>query len=217
MKLVLYDYWRSSASYRVRIALALKGVAYDRVDVNLLDGSQRGDANRARNAQGFVPTLEVDGRPLTQSLAIIDWLDATFPEPPMVSRDPFVRSAQLARALVIAADIHPLDNLRVLKRLETQFGADQAARDDWYRHWVVEGLDALEAMAGAGDDGGPFLGGDRPDLSDVCLVPQLYNARRFDLDAHLHPGRWRRLARAEAAMAALPAVQAAHPDRVKPG
>lgn len=215
MKIVLYDYWRSSASYRVRIALALKGVDYDRVDVNLLDGSQRGADNRARNAQGFVPTLEVDGHPLMQSLAIIDWLDANFPDPPMVDKDSFVRSAQLARALVIAADIHPLDNLRVLKRLETQFGADQAGRDDWYRHWVVEGLDALEAMADAGGGsslGGPFLGGASPDVSDVCLVPQLYNARRFDLD----PARWPTLARAEAAMLALPAVQAAHPDRCKP-
>lgn len=213
MKIVLYDYWRSSASYRVRIALQLKGVAYDSVPVNLLDGSQRGDANRARNKQGFVPTLEVDGgagvRALTQSLAIIDWLDANFPDPPMVDRDPFVRSAQLARALVIAADIHPLDNLRVLKRLETQFGADQAARDDWYRHWIVEGLGALEAMASGV---GSFLGGDGPDLSDVCLVPQLHNARRFDLD----PARWPKLARAEAAMLELPAVQAAHPDRAKP-
>lgn len=208
MKLVLFDYWRSSASYRVRIALGLKGVEYERVPVNLVDGSQRSDDNRARNAQGFVPTLEVDGRPLTQSLAIIDWLDANFPEPPMVSNDPFVRADQLARALVIAADIHPIDNLRVLKRLESQFGADQAAKDEWYAHWIVEGLDALEAMVGDG----PFLGGEAPDLSDVCLVPQLYNARRGGLD----PARWPKLARAEAAMTALPAVQAAHPDRFKP-
>ena len=209
MKVVLYDYWRSSASYRVRIALELKGVVYERSDVNLLDGSQRSDTNRARNRQGFVPTLEVDGRSLVQSLAIIDWLDANFPDPPMVSKDPFVRSAQLARALVIAADIHPLDNLRVLKRLKDQFGAEQPAVDDWYRHWIVEGLDALEAMA---EEDGPFLGGATPDISDVCLAPQLYNARRFDLD----PARWPKLARAEAAMLALPAVQAAHPDRAKP-
>lgn len=210
MKIVLYDYWRSSASYRVRIALALKGVAYDRVAVNLLDGSQRGADNRARNQQGFVPTLEVDGQPLVQSLAIIDWLDANFPEPPMVDKDPFVRAAQLARALVIAADIHPIDNLKVLKRLKSQFGADQAAKDDWYRYWIEEGLGALEAMAPAD---GPFLGGAAPDISDVCLVPQLANARRVALEAD----RWPRLARAEAAMLALPAVQAAHPDRFAPG
>lgn len=214
MRIVLYDYWRSSAAYRVRIALNLKQVVYERVAVDLLDGSQRSDANRARNPQGFVPTLEVDGRPLVQSLAIIDWLDASFADPPMVSPDAFVRSAQLARALVIAADIHPLDNLRVLKRLETQFGADPAARDLWYRHWVDEGLDALEAMAGkdgAGGAGG-FLGGDGPDLSDVCLVPQLYNARRFGMPLD----RWPRLVAAETAMLALDAVAAAHPDRVKP-
>lgn len=209
MKLVLYDYWRSSASYRVRIALNLKGVAYERVAVNLLDGSQRADANRARNPQGFVPTLEVDGRPLTQSLAIVDFLDATFPDPPMVSSDPLVRSGQLARALVIAADIHPIDNLRVLKRLESQFGADQAARDEWYRHWVIEGLDALAAMAPPGEG---FLGGDTPDIADVCLVPQLYNAARFGLDS----ARWPRLAAAEERMLALPAVQAAGPDALKP-
>ena len=209
MTLVLYDYWRSSASYRVRIALNLKGVDHQRIAVNLLDGSQRAPDNRARNPQGFVPTLEVDGRPLTQSLAIIDWLDRTYPDPPLLSDDAFVRADQLARALVIAADIHPIDNLRVLKHLESQFGADQAARDDWYRHWVVEGLEALEAMAGAA---GPFLGGAAPDLSDVCLVPQLYNARRFGLD----PARWPTLACADAAMLAVPAVAAAGPECVKP-
>lgn len=209
MKVVLYDYWRSSASYRVRIALNLKGVAYDSVPVNLLDGSQRAAANRARNKQGFVPTLEVDGTPLVQSLAIIDFLDANFPDPPMVSSDPLARAGQLARALVIAADIHPIDNLRVLKRLESQFGADQAAKDEWYRHWVIEGLDALAAMAPAGDG---FLGGAGPDISDVCLVPQLYNAARFGLES----SRWPRLAAAEAAMLALPAVRAAAPEAVKP-
>lgn len=208
MKIVLYDYWRSSASYRVRIALNLKGVAYERVAVNLLDGSQRGDANRTRNPQGFVPTLAVNGRPLVQSLAIIDWLDANFPDPPMVDKDPFVRSPQLARALVIAADIHPIANLKVLKRLESQFGADQAAKDEWSGYWLTEGLGALEAMAGSG----PFLGGGAPDISDVCLVPQLFNAARLGLD----PARWPKLARAEAAMLALPAVAAAHPDRFKP-
>ena len=207
--LVLHDYWRSSAAYRVRIALNLKGVAYDSVAVNLVAGDQALSANRAINPQGFVPTLVVDGVPLVQSLAIIDWLDATYPDPPMVSSDPFVRSAQLARALVIAADIHPIDNLRVLKRLEAQFGADQAAKDAWYAHWIAEGLTALEAMV-AGD--GPFLGGDAPDISDACLVPQLANARRGAVSLDAYP----KLLAADAAMAALPPVAAAHPDRVKP-
>lgn len=209
--IVLHDYWRSSAAYRVRICLNLKRVRYTSVAVNLLEGAQRGDANRAINPQGLVPTLVVDGHPLTQSLAIIDWLDATFPEPAMVSGDPIVRSGQLARALVVAADIHPIDNLRVLKRLEQQFGADQAARDDWYRHWVIEGLTALETMA-ADTPEGPFLGGQAPDIADLCLVPQLYNARRLEVPL----GDMPRLCAADAAMAALPQVAAAHPDRVRP-
>ena len=207
MKIVLHDYWRSSAAYRVRICLRLKGVAFDTVPVDLLAGEQGGDANRAINPQALVPTLVVDGQPLTQSLAIVDFLDATFPDPPMVSKDALVRSGQLARALVIAADIHPIDNLRVLKRLETQFGADQAAKDEWYRYWITEGLAALEAMAGDG----PFLGGHSPDIADVCLVPQLYNARRFDVPLTPYP----KLRAAEAASLALPAVQAAAPDRVR--
>ena len=210
MKIVLHDYWRSSASYRVRICLNLKRVSYETVPVNLLTGEQAGAENRAINPQGFVPTLGVDGRPLVQSLAIVDWLDANFPEPPMVSKDPFERSGQLARALVIAADIHPIDNLRVLKRLETQFGADQAAKDDWYRHWIAEGLAALEEMAAPLP--GPFLGGDGPDIADLCLVPQMANARRFALPLDAYP----RLLTAEEANLALPEVQAAAPDRVKP-
>jgi maleylacetoacetate isomerase len=210
MNIVLHDYWRSSASYRVRICLNLKRVSYETVPVNLLTGEQAGADNRAINPQGFVPTLVVDGRPLVQSLAIVDWLDANFPEPPMVSKDPFERSGQLARALVIAADIHPIDNLRVLKRLETQFGADQAAKDDWYRHWIAEGLAALEEMAAPLP--GPFLGGDGPDIADLCLVPQMANARRFALPLDAYP----RLLTAEEANLALPEVQAAAPDRVKP-
>lgn len=209
MKLVLYDYWRSSASYRVRIALALKGVAYDRVAVNLLAAEQLAPENRARNPQGQVPTLEVDGVPLIQSLAIIDWLDQAFPEPRLIPAEPIARARVLAQALIIAADTHPIDNMRVLKRLESQFGADQAAKDDWYRHWMRLGLDALEALAGDG----PYLGGDAPGLADVVLVPQLYNARRFALDLAPYP----RLVAIDAALAALPAFAAAHPDQVKPG
>lgn len=208
MKIVLHDYWRSSAAYRVRIALNLKGVVYETVAVNLLEGAQGTAANRAINPQGLVPTLVVDGRPIAQSLAIIDWLDAQFPDPALISRDPFTRAAQLARALAIVADIHPIDNLRVLKRLESQFGADQAAKDAWYAHWIVEGLNALELMAGEG----PFLGGEAPDVSDICLVPQLANARRFKVP--LDP--WPRLLAAEAACQALPAFQAAVPERVRP-
>ena len=203
----LYDYWRSSASYRVRIVLAMKGVEYERHDINLLAGENASDANRARNAQGFVPTLEVDGQTIGQSLAIIDYLDATRPDPPMVSADPLTRALTLQRALVIAADIHPINNLRILRRLGAM-GIDQAARDDWYRHWMAEGFAALEAMAGEGR----YLGGDAPDLSDVCLVPQMYNARRLSLPLDAYP----RLVAIDAALTALPAFAAAHPDKFTP-
>ena len=146
MKLVLYDYYRSSASYRVRIGLNLKGAAYERVPVNLLEGEQKDEAYRARNPQGFVPMLEVDGRRLTQSLAILTWLDVALPEPPLLPAAPVDQSYVRSLALTIAADIHPLNNLRVLKRL-ADLGIDQAARDDWYRQWIREGFDALEALA----------------------------------------------------------------------
>ena len=203
----LYDYWRSSASYRVRIALEMKRAPYRRHDVNLLTGEQSSAANRARNAQGFVPTIEVDGHRIGQSLAIIDYLDTIHPEPPLVSGDPLTRAATLQRALVIAADIHPVNNMRILKRLK-DLGIDQAARDDWYRLWIVEGFDALEALAGDG----PYLGGEQPDLSDVCLVPQMFNARRLETPLDAFP----KLVAIDARLCALPAFAAAHPDRFTP-
>ncbi len=146
----LYDYFRSSAGYRVRIALNLKCVAYDRVEIALLKGEQRSADHLARNPQGLVPALALsDGTVLTQSLAILDWLDTAYPEPRLFPADPLARAQALALALVIVADIHPIDNLRVLQRLESHFGADAAAKAEWYRHWIALGLDALEASAPA--------------------------------------------------------------------
>ena len=211
MAIVLHDYWRSSAGYRVRIALNLKRVVHERVAVDLIGGGQGAAANVAVNPQGLVPTLVVDGTALTQSLAIIDWLDRAYPAPPLYPDDPTDRARATAIALAIVADIHPIDNLRVLRRLEAQFGADQAAKDDWYRHWVTVGLDAVAAMA-AMAAAGPFLGGAIPGIADLCLVPQLYNARRFAVPV----GRWPRLVAADAACAALPAFADAHPDRFAP-
>jgi maleylacetoacetate isomerase len=209
MALTLYDYYRSSASYRVRIALNLKGVAYERVPINLLESEQKGAAYRERNPQGFVPMLEADGKRLTQSLAIIGWLDANYPEPRLVPEDVDDRAHVFALALTIAADIHPLNNLRVLKEL-ARLGVADEARDDWYRHWVAEGFAALEALAAP--RAGRFLFGDAVTLADVCLVPQMFNARRFDVPLDPYPT----LVGADAAATALPAFAAAHPDRVAP-
>ena len=207
---VLYDYWRSSAAYRVRIVLNLKQVAYDSVAIDLTTGAQRDPAYVARNPQGLVPALDIGGAILTQSLAIIDYLDTAYPATPMLPHEPLARARVFAQALSIVADLHPIDNLRVLTRLTDQFGADQAAREAWYVHWIEIGLTALEAMTADGT--GPFLGGDTPDLADVCLVPQIYNARRFGVSLDPFP----RLLAAETAAAAVAEIAAAHPDRVKP-
>lgn len=204
---ILYDYFRSSASYRVRIALNLKGIDYEQRSVNLADGDQKDPAYRAINPQGFVPMLEIDGHQLTQSLSIAVYLDQTRPQPLLMPRDPADGAHVRSMALLVACDIHPLNNLRVLKHLKTAFGATQEQTDEWYRHWIAEGLAALEVMAAS--RAGTFLFGDQPTMADVCLVPQLYNARRFNvaLDAYPH------LLRADETATAIPAFAAAHPDR----
>lgn len=208
-EIILYDYWRSSAAYRVRIVLNLKGVAYTAVPTSLLEGDHKAPEYVARNPQGFVPMLHVDGHDLTQSLAIIDYLDAHYPDPKMVSPEPAKRSQTLAQALIVAADIHPVNNLRILKYLKDVLGHDQTVIDNWYRHWIIEGFTALEAMAP--EDG--LFGSDLPDLADVCLVPQMANARRFDTPLEAFP----KLVRIDAALTAMPAFQAAHPDVVNLG
>lgn len=205
---LLFDYWRSSASYRVRIALNLKGIDYDAVPTDLLTREQKAPEYVARNPQGLVPMLHIDGLDLTQSLAIIDYLDATRPEPRLIPAEPAARAATLAKAMIIIADIHPVNNLRMLHYLKNELGHDQAAIDTWYRHWIAEGFAALEKLA---PETGLF-GGNAPDLADLCLVPQMANARRFEMDLAPYP----RLTRIDAELKALPAFAAAHPDRVKP-
>jgi maleylacetoacetate isomerase len=204
---LLHDYFRSSAAYRVRIALNLKGVDYDRHAVNLVEGEQKAAEYQALNPQGFVPMLEIDDLRLTQSLSIMAYLDQKFPDPPLMPRDPADGAHVRAMALTVACDIHPLNNLRVLKYLST-LGIEQEQRDEWYRHWVTEGLEALEKMAAP--RAGAFLFGDTVSLADVCLVPQLYNARRFSVPITPYPT----LRRADESASALPAFAAAHPDRV---
>jgi len=205
-KPILFDYFRSSAAYRVRIALNLKGIAYEAVPVNLVEGAQKADSYRARNPQGLVPMLEMDGLRLTQSLAIVDYLEAKQPEPRLLPAEPAERAHVLAMALAIACDIHPVNNLRVLKYLAGPLGQPQEARDAWYRHWVTEGLAALEAMAEP--RAGRFLFGDVPTLADVCLVPQLFNARRFEVPLDDYPT----LVRVDAEASRLEAFATAHPD-----
>lgn len=206
----LFDYFRSSTAYRVRIALNLKGVDYERVPVNLLEGEQKAEAYRRRNPLGVVPTLEIDGHVLTQSLAIIDYLDSTRPDPPLVPSGPEDAAHVRAMALLVACDIHPLNNLRVLKYLSGPLGRPQEARDSWYRHWVSEGLAALEAMAAP--RAGRLLFGDAPTLADICLVPQMFNARRFEVPLDDYPT----LVRADAEASRLEAFAAAHPDVIGP-
>ena len=205
---LLHDYFRSSASYRVRIALRLKGVEHDSVSVDLRAGDQRADEYKARNPQGFVPMLEVDGVKLTQSLAIIAYLDATRPEPPLLPADPADQAHVRAMALLVACDIHPLNNLRVLNYLKNELGQDEPARNGWYRHWVREGFAALEQFAAP--RAGRFLFGDAPTVADVCLVPQMYNARRFDVPLDDYP----LLVRVDAEANKLDAFADARPDRV---
>lgn len=206
---VLYDYWRSSASYRVRIALNLKSVAHEHVPVNLVEGAQKAADYRARNPQGLVPMLVADGHNLTQSLAIIEWLESQVPEPRLFPPDPADRAHVMAMTLAIACDIHPLNNLRVLKKL-SQLGIDEETRNDWYRHWVVEGFEALEALAAP--RAGTYLFGDSVTVADLFLVPQMYNARRFAVALEAYPT----LLRADEAARALDAFADADPQRLAP-
>jgi maleylacetoacetate isomerase len=206
-KPILYDYYRSSAAYRVRIALHLKGVDYETRVVNLLTSEQRSDEYRALNPQGLIPLLEIDGERLTQSLAIINYLDLRYANQPLLPASAAQRAHVVGMAMAVACDIHPLNNLRVLKYLKNEFGHSQEDVDRWYAHWITEGLTALEAMAIP--TAGKFLFGDAPTGADVCLVPQLYNARRFNVPLDNYPT----LLRVDENANRIEAFAAAHPDR----
>lgn len=205
MSRVLYGYWRSSAAYRVRIALALKGLAWETAPVDLLRGEQLDAGFAGLNPNRRVPVLVEGKAVLTQSLAIIEYLEELHPEPPLLPRQPLERARVRAACQLIACDIHPLGNSGVMAALRDRFGADEAARADWARHWIARGFAALEVMAA---EGGPYLLGKAITMADVLLVPQMYNARRFGVDLAPFP----RLVAADAAMQALPAVEAARPE-----
>ncbi len=193
--LVLYGYWRSSAAYRVRIALNLKGLDYESRPVHLVrdGGQQHAPAYRNINPQQLVPCLLDGDRVLTQSLAIMEYLDEVHPEleTSLLPVDARGRARVRALAMVVACDTHPLGNLRVLQRLESQFDADEAQRAEWSRHWIGTGLEALESMLADNAATGRFCHGDTPGMADICLVPQVYNALRWKLPMDDFPTVWR--------------------------
>jgi maleylacetoacetate isomerase len=184
--MILHEFDLSSASYRVRIALNIKGLAYEQRSYRLRAGEQRSAAYLAINPAGLVPTLEVDGLRLTQSLAIIDYLEAKWPEPALLPRDAAARARALSMAHVISSDIHPLNNLRVLEYLEHQLGADEAARARWISTWIHSGFVALEAAL-AEQPEHAYAIGEAPGLVDLCIVPQVFNARRYSVDLTAYP------------------------------
>jgi len=186
----LYDYFRSSAAFRVRIALNIKSLPYDAQSVHLRRKDQLSDAYLALNPQGLVPTLvDDDGTVVSQSLAIIEYLDETRPDTPrLLPADAPSRARVRALALAIACDIHPLNNLRVLRHLDQAFNIDEATRNElWYRHWIAEGMGGVEGLLAGNAATGTFCHGEMPTLADCCLVPQIYNAQRFGCDLSAYP------------------------------
>lgn len=205
----LYGYTRSSAAYRCRIAFSLKGITPEFISIDLPKGEQKAAAFLDLNPQALVPTLDVNGQILTQSLAIIEWLDETYPDPPLLPSDPLDKAHVRAIALSIACDIHPFQNLRVLKDVKTRYSQDQAGLDAWSRRWIEPGFAALETTIAHSGKAGAFCFGDTPTLADICLVPQMLSATRFKVEMSQFPT----LMRIAGSCQAHPAILAAHPDR----
>jgi maleylacetoacetate isomerase len=209
-RLKLYGYWRSSAAYRVRIALNLKGLDYEQVPVHLIrDGGEQHRPEYAEtNPQRLIPVLRHGQRLIRQSLAIIEYLDELWPDPPVLPSAPRDRARARALALLVACDIHPLNNLRVLQYLEREYSAPLSEREAWIRHWIEDGFGAFEAMLVEDLSRGEFCDGESPGIADCCLIPQVYNARRFGVSLDPYPN----IRRIEAACLALPAFDAARPE-----
>lgn len=208
--LKLYDYFRSSACFRVRIALYLKDLSFRIQPIHLVNnqGEQYSEHYQSINPQALVPTLEDNGKIITQSLAIIEYLDETYEAPPLLPSDPYQKALVRSFAASIAADLHPLNNLRVLNFLTKEMNLNETQKLTWYRHWMSKGLHALEKQLQSHPFGGKFCFGDSPTLADLCLVPQLYNARRFDCDINPYPT----LVRVDAHCQEHPAFQKAWPE-----
>jgi len=206
----LYTYFRSSAAYRVRIALKLKGMAYDAIPVHLLkDGGQHlQDDYRKINPSGLVPSFQDDRITLTQSMAIIEYLEEIHPEPPLLPKDAPGRGRVRELAQIIGCDIHPVNNLRVLSYLVKHLGLSDHAKTEWYRHWIIEGFQSLEAHLARDPGAGPFCHGDHPTIADCYLVPQVFNAQRFNIDVSAYPN----IDRINSLCIELPAFKAAHPS-----
>ena len=207
----LYTYFRSSAAYRVRIALNLKGLSYQAVPVHLLrdGGEQLQDEYRRINPSGLVPTFQDDWITLTQSMAIIEYLEETHPQVPLLPEDAPGRARVRELAQIIGCDIHPINNLRVTSYLVKQLGLSDQVKTEWYRHWIIEGFRALEVHLERDPGAGPFCHGEHPSIADCYLVPQVFNAQRFDIDVSAYPN----IARINALCLDLPAFKAAHPSR----
>ncbi|SUO94172.1 maleylacetoacetate isomerase [Suttonella ornithocola] len=207
---ILYSYWRSSASYRVRIALALKGIAYENHPISLINDEQKSTAYLAQNPQGFVPTfITATGEILTQSIAIIEYLEEIQPHPALLPTKAGKAAHCRAIAQIIACDIHPLNNLRVLKKLTRELCISDTAKNEWYAHWIYQGFTAIEALLPTILTDGPMSMGDTPGYLECFLIPQIYNAKRFNLDLSPYPI----LTQLYTVALNHSAIQAAHPDK----